>query len=104
MHRPPPHPDKSPRNKKDHNDSGQNPKTIPRDNPALRSAFVIEEGVGIKPLCVEGDVRDAEVEKQNQDKDRDGDEGVGVCGWEDDFEEGVEGVEAVLGDLLSYHD
>lgn len=48
---------------------------------------------------MEGDVCDAEVEKEDEDEDRDCDKRVGICGWEDDFEEGVEGVEAVLGDL-----
>lgn len=45
------------------------------------------------------DVCDAEVEEEDKDEDWNCDERVWVCGWEEDFEEGIEGIEAVLGDL-----
>lgn len=48
---------------------------------------------------MERDVRNAEVEEEDEDEDWDCDERVWVCGWEEDFKEGVEGIEAVLRDL-----
>lgn len=61
----------------------------------------VQEGVGVETLCVQCNVCDAEVEQEDEDEDRDCDEGMRACGREEDFEDGVEGVEAVLGDLCS---
>lgn len=48
---------------------------------------------------MDGDVRHAEIEQQQEKEKGDGDPRVGGDGRENDFEDGVEGIEAVLGDL-----
>lgn len=92
-------PDQTPGNQEDNDDCSQNSKTVARDDAALLAAFGVEEAVGVEALGVVGDVCDAEVEQQKQNEDRDGNEGVGGCCWEEDLEKGVEGVQAMLGDL-----
>lgn len=59
----------------------------------------VEEGISVEALRVEGDVRDTQVKRQQQDEHRNSHPGVGSRGGKDNFQQGVQGVEAVLGDL-----
>lgn len=59
----------------------------------------IKEGIGEEALRGDSDVGDAEVEQENEDEEWDSDEWVWVCSWEDDFQEGIERIKGVLGDL-----
>lgn len=94
-----PQPDQTPRNQEDDQDSSKDSEAVAGDDGALLAALGVEEAVRVEALGVVGDVRDAEVEKQDQDEDGDCDEGVWSGGWEDNLKQGVEGVEAVLRDL-----
>ena len=59
----------------------------------------VQEGIGVEALCVEGNVRDTQVKRQQQNEHGDSHPGMGSRGGEDDFQQGVQRVEAVLGDL-----
>lgn len=94
-----PQPNQTPRNQEDNEDSSQDSEAVARNDGALLAALRVEEAVRVEALGVVGDVCDAEVQQQEQDEDGDGDEGVGNGSWEDDLEQGVEGVQSMLGDL-----
>lgn len=60
----------------------------------------IQERVRVESLSVVGEIGEGDVEKEDEDQHGETEEWVRGGGWEDDFRQGVEGVEAVLGDLI----
>lgn len=103
MGEPPPQPNGSPRENENDQDGCQDPKAVTRHATTMLAVRTrIQERVGVEPLSVVGQVRERDIQQENQHQDRKRQKRMRVRGGEDDFQQGPEGVEAVLRDLQSF--
>lgn len=103
MGEPPPQPNGSPRENENDQDGCKDPKAVTRHATTMLAVRTrIQERVGVEPLSVVGQVRERDIQQENQHQDRKRQKRMRVRGGEDDFQQGPEGVEAVLRDLQSF--
>lgn len=68
-------------------------------SPALLTMLGVQEGVRVEALGVERDVHNAEIEQEHKNQEWNCDKWLRRRGWDDDFQQGVAGVQRMLGDL-----
>lgn len=97
---PPPHPDRAPRHAKDDQNGRQDAEAVAGDLAAFFAVRAgVQERVGVEALRVMRQVGERDVQQEDEEEEGEGEEGVRVGCWEDDFEQGEERVQAVVGDL-----
>lgn len=97
LREPPASPNQAPDNAEENNDGGQDTKDVRSDAlPPTGRLGRVEEGIDVKPLGSDRDVRQAQVQGQDDDEPPEVDEGRGLGARHEDLEEREERVERVL--------